>query len=90
MVLARQVMFTEHLLEIVVELLNSEVTSGFRRPLAAEIDERVILTTEKMHITCEGYTKDLKHGLNANRPETSLPVFDVIELPKQRHTCGSG
>jgi hypothetical protein len=43
-----------------VELSNGNVTPGLRRHLAAEIDKWPLLTSEKMHITCERYTVDSK------------------------------
>jgi hypothetical protein len=51
----------------VVELSNGDFTSGLRRPLAAEIDKRPLLTSQKTPITSERYTVDKKHVLNTNR-----------------------
>jgi hypothetical protein len=69
----------------VVELSNGDFTSGSRRPLAAEIDKRPLLTSEKTPITSERYTVDKKHALNTNgkpwstnRFVASFPVCDVI------------
>jgi hypothetical protein len=68
-----------------VELLNGDVTSDLRRPLAAEIDKPPLLTSQKTHITCERYTIDAKYVLNTdrkswstNRLVTSFPICDVI------------
>jgi hypothetical protein len=68
-----------------VKLVNGDVTSDLRRPLAAEIDKPPLLTTHKTHITCERYTIDAKHVLNTdgkpwstNRLVTSFPICDVI------------
>jgi hypothetical protein len=36
----------------VVELLNGDVTSGPRRPLAAEIDKPPLMTRDETQITC--------------------------------------
>jgi hypothetical protein len=69
----------------VVELSTSDVTSVLRRPLEAEIDNPQLRTSQKKPITCERYTADSKHVLNANRKLRSTnrlvtlsPVFDVI------------
>jgi hypothetical protein len=69
----------------VVELSNDDFTSGLRRPLAAEIDKRPLLTSQKTPITSERYTVDKKHVLNTdekpwsrNRLVASFPVCDVI------------
>jgi hypothetical protein len=51
----------------VVELSNGDFTSGLRRPLAAEIDKRPLLTSQKTPITSERYTVDKKHVLNTTR-----------------------
>jgi hypothetical protein len=68
-----------------VELSNDDFTSGLRRPLAAEIDTRPLLTSQIMPITNERYTLDSKHVLNTNREPwstnrlvASFPVCDVI------------
>jgi hypothetical protein len=45
----------------VVELSNGDFTSGLRRPVAAEIDKRPLLTSQKTLITTERYTVDKKH-----------------------------
>jgi hypothetical protein len=45
----------KHYLETVVELSNGGVTSGSRRPLAAENDKLLSVTDEVMHITCGRY-----------------------------------
>jgi hypothetical protein len=65
-----------------VELSNDDVTSGLRRPLAAEIDKWPSMTS---HITLERYTVDSKHVLNGKQKQwstdrlvTSFPVCDVI------------
>jgi hypothetical protein len=69
----------------VVELSNGDFTSGLRRPLAAEIDKRPLLTSQKTPITSERYTVDKKRVLNTNRKPwltnrlvASFPVCDVI------------
>jgi hypothetical protein len=69
----------------VVELSNGDFTSGLRRPLAAEIDKRPLMTSQKTPVTSERYTVDKKHVLNTNRKPwstnrlvASFPVFDVI------------
>jgi hypothetical protein len=69
----------------VVELSNGDFTSGLRRPLAAEIDKRPLLTSQKTPITSERYTVDKKHVLNTdrkpwstNRLVASFPVCDII------------
>jgi hypothetical protein len=69
----------------VVELSIGDVTSGLRRPLAAVIDKRPLLTSQKTPMTSERYTVDSKHILNTNRKPwsinqlvTSFPVCDVI------------
>jgi hypothetical protein len=69
----------------VVELSNGDFTSGLRRPLAAEIDKRPLLTSQKTPITYERYTVDKKHVLNTNRKPwstnrlvASFPVYDVV------------
>jgi hypothetical protein len=69
----------------VVELSNDDFTRGLRRPLAAEIEKRPLLTSQKTLITSERYTVDLKHVLNArrkpwatNRLVASSSVCDVI------------
>jgi hypothetical protein len=69
----------------VVELSNGDFTYGLRRPLAAEIDKRPLLTSQKTPITSERYTVDKKHVLNTNgkpwstnRLVASFPVCDVI------------
>jgi hypothetical protein len=56
-----------------------------RRPLAAEIDERPLLTSQKKPMTSERYTVDKKHVLNTNRKPwwtnqlvASFPICDVI------------
>jgi hypothetical protein len=51
----------------VVELSNGDFTSGLGRPLAAEIDKRPLLTSQKTPITSERYTIDKKHVLNTSR-----------------------
>jgi hypothetical protein len=68
-----------------VELSNGDFTSGLPRPLAAEIDKRPLLTSQKTPITSERYTVDKKHVLNTNRKPwstnrlvASFPVCDVI------------
>jgi hypothetical protein len=68
-----------------VELSSGDFTSGLRRPLAAEIDKRPLLTFQKTPITSERYTVDKKHVLNTNRKPwstnrlvASFPVCDVI------------
>jgi hypothetical protein len=68
-----------------VELSNGDFTSGLRRPLAAEIDKRPLLTSQKTPITSERFTVDKKHVLNTNRKPwstnrlmASFPVCDVI------------
>lgn len=38
------------------ELSNGDVASGLRHPLAAEIDQRALLTAQKTHIASERYT----------------------------------
>jgi hypothetical protein len=43
----------------VVELSNGDFTSGLRRPLAAEIDKRPLLTSQIMSVTNERYTVDM-------------------------------
>jgi hypothetical protein len=70
----------------VVELSNGDFTFGLRSPLAAEIDKRPLLTSQKKPITSERYTVDKKHVWNANRKPwstnrlvASFPVCDVIE-----------
>jgi hypothetical protein len=69
----------------VVELSNGDFISGLRRPLAAEIDKRPLLTSQKTPVTSERYTVDKKHVLNTNRKPwstnrlvASFPVCDVI------------
>jgi hypothetical protein len=69
----------------VVELSNGDFTSGLRRPLAAEIDKRPLLTSQKTPIASERYTVDKKHVLNTNRKPwstnrlvASFPVCDVM------------
>jgi hypothetical protein len=69
----------------VVELSKGDFTSGLRHPLAAEIDKRPLLTSQKTPITSERYTVDKKHVLNtngkpwsANRLVASFPVCDAI------------
>jgi hypothetical protein len=69
----------------VVELSNGDFTCGLRRPLAAEIDKRPLLTSQKTPITNERSTVDKKHVLNTNRKPwstnrlvASFPVYDVI------------
>jgi hypothetical protein len=69
----------------VVDLSNGVFTSGLRRPLAAEIDKRPLMTSQKTPITSERYTVDKKHVLNTNRKPwstnrmvASFPVCDVI------------
>jgi hypothetical protein len=71
----------------VVEVSNSHVTSGSRRPLAADIDKPPLLTCEKLPMTGERYAIDSKLVLNSFRKAwslyrliTSLPVCDVTEL----------
>jgi hypothetical protein len=68
----------------VVELSNGDFTSGLRRPLAAEIDKRPLLTSQKTPITNERFPVDKKHVLNTNRKPwsnyrmaTLLPVCDA-------------
>jgi hypothetical protein len=68
-----------------VELSNGDFTCGLRRPLAAEIDKRPLLTSKKTPITSVRYTVDKKHVLNTNRKPWStnrlvalIPVRDVI------------
>jgi hypothetical protein len=70
----------------VVEVSNGDFTSGLRRPLAAEIDKRPLLTSQKTPTTSERYTVDKKHVLNTNRKPwstnrlvASFPVCDVIK-----------
>jgi hypothetical protein len=69
----------------VVELSNGDFTSGRPRPIAAEIDKRPLLTSQKTPITSERYTVDKKRVLNTNRKPwstnrlvASFPVCDVI------------
>jgi hypothetical protein len=68
-----------------VEVSNDDFISGLRRPLAAEIDKRPLLTSQKTPITSERYTVDKKDVLNTNskpwstnRLVASFPVCDVI------------
>jgi hypothetical protein len=70
----------------VIKLLNSDVTSDLRRPLAAEIDKPPSLNTHKTHITCGRYTNDAKHVYDTDRKPwstsrlvTAFPICDVIE-----------
>jgi hypothetical protein len=51
----------------VIALSNGDFTSGLRRPMAAEIDKRPLLTSQIIPITSERYTVDSKHVLNSNR-----------------------
>jgi hypothetical protein len=67
MVHLTHIMCIEHKKEAVVELLNGDVASDLRHPLAAEIDKPPLLTSQKTHITCERYTIDAKHVLNTDR-----------------------
>jgi hypothetical protein len=69
----------------VIDLSNGDFTSGLRRPLAAEIDKRPLLTCLVMLINNERYAVDSKHVLNiyrkpwsTNRLVASFPVCDVI------------
>jgi hypothetical protein len=69
----------------VVELSNGDSTFGMRRPIAAEIDKRPLLTSQKTPMTSERYTVDNKHVLNTNKKPWSInrlvasfPVCDVI------------
>jgi hypothetical protein len=78
-------MCIEHQEETVVKLLNGDVISDLRRPLAAEIDKPPLLTSHKTHITCERYTIYAKLILNTDkklwsttRLVTSFPICDVI------------
>jgi hypothetical protein len=50
-----------------IELSTHDVTYDSRRPLAAEIDKRPLLTSQIMPITNEWYTVNSKHELNINR-----------------------
>jgi hypothetical protein len=63
----RLVVCIEHKQETVVQLSNGDIISGLRRPLAAEIDKRPLLTSQKTPITSERYTVVSKHVLNTNR-----------------------
>jgi hypothetical protein len=51
----------------VFELSNGDFTSGLELPLAAEIDKRPLLTSQKTPIPSDRYTVDKKHVLNTNR-----------------------
>jgi hypothetical protein len=57
----------EHYGEFVVELSNVDFTFGLRRPLAAEIDKRPLLTFQIMPLTNERHAVDSKHILNTNK-----------------------
>jgi hypothetical protein len=68
-----------------IKLLNGDVTSDVRRPLAAVIDKPPLLSPQKTHITSERCTIDAKHVLNTdmkpwskNQLVTSFSVCDVI------------
>jgi secreted Zn-dependent insulinase-like peptidase len=69
----------------VVELSNSDFTSGLRRLLGAEIVKRPLMTSQETPVTSERYTVDSKHVLNTNRKSwstnqlvASFPVCAVI------------
>jgi hypothetical protein len=50
-----------------VKLLNGDVTSDLRRPLAVKIDKMPLLRSHKTHIACERYTIEAKHVLNTDK-----------------------
>jgi hypothetical protein len=69
----------------VVELSKGDFTCGLRLPLAAEIDKRPMLTSQKTPTTNERYAVDKKHVLNTNRNSgrqsdlvASFAVCDLI------------
>jgi hypothetical protein len=46
------------------KLSNDDITSGSRRPQAAEIDKPPLKTNDERQITSERYTMDTKHVLD--------------------------
>jgi hypothetical protein len=71
-----------------VELLNADVNSGFRRPLVAEIDKSPFsYCRRKTHINCEPYTTETKRALNFNGKPLSLYHL-VTSLPVSNAPIG--
>jgi hypothetical protein len=78
----RQELCIKYQEETVVEVTSGDVIFGLALPLAAEIDKSAVFfyCRRKSHTTCERYTTDSKHVLNANRKPWSLHRL-VTSLP---------